>query len=98
MRSPGAGAGTGAGASDIKSLSVTNDADPAGDRGEGSGVGAGASDSRSLSTKDADADPAGDRGEGSGVGTVLSYLTAGSGEPGGEGGGSITSEPVQGPA
>ena len=63
MRSPGAGA------SDIKSLSVTNDADPAGDRGEGSGVG-----------------------------TVLSYLTAGSGEPGGEGGGSTTSEPVQGPA
>ena len=68
MRSPGAGAGAGAGSSDIKSLSVTNDADPAGDRGEGSGVG-----------------------------TVLSYLT-GIGLDGGDGGGSITSEPVQGPA
>ena len=69
-----------------------------GSPGAGAGAGAGASDSRSLSTYDADANPAGDRGEGSGVGTVLSYLTAGSGEPGGEGGGSITSEPVQGPA
>ena len=65
--------------------------------GAGAGAGAGASDSRSLSTKDADADPAGDRGEDSGVGTVLSYLT-GIGLDGGDGGGSITSEPVQGPA
>ena len=64
--------------------------------GAGAGAGAGASDSRSLSVTN-DADPAGDRGEGSGVGTVLSYLT-GIGEEGGDGGGSITSEPVQGPA
>ena len=64
--------------------------------GAGAGAGAGASDIRSLSVTN-DADPAGDRGEGSGVGTVLSYLT-GIGEEGGDGGGSITSEPVQGPA
>ena len=64
--------------------------------GAGAGAGAGASDMRSLSVTN-DAEPAGDRGEGSGVGTVLSYLT-GIGEEGGEGGGSITSEPVQGPA
>ena len=64
--------------------------------GAGAGAGAGASDSRSLSVTN-DADPAGDRGEGSGVGTVLSYFT-GIGEEGGDGGGSITSEPVQGPA
>ena len=64
--------------------------------GAGAGAGAGASDIKSLSVTN-DAEPAGDRGEGSGVGTVLSYLI-GTGEPGGDGGGSTTSEPVQGPA
>ena len=64
--------------------------------GAGAGAGAGASDIKSLSVTN-DADPTGDRGEGSGVGTVLSYFT-GIGLDGGDGGGSITSEPVHGPA